>query len=168
MKHAGLQRGAPSDQQNVVRGVFIDGGGDKRFCLRAVGAGPDFDNPDTVIDNNAALGSEFHTAGLTLTDKELAKDLAAAAKEQEEDRRSANPASVENLARVPAAAPAAAALRDGRLRFPPTRNASSDNEEDDDGVDAFMREYEDAFTEPGSELGRAGEGTPRAAEEKAQ
>ena len=125
VKHDGLQRGAPSGQNYFVRGVFIDGGGDKRFCLRVVDAVPDFDIPDTVIEDNVVLGAAFYAAGLTLTDKELAKDLAAAIKEQEEVRRSANPANAQTLARVPAAVPAAAVLRDGRQRFPHTRHASS-------------------------------------------
>ena len=167
VKHTGLQRGAPAAQQYVVRGVFIDGSGNKRFCVRAVGAGPDFDNPDTVIEKNEALGSKFHTAGLTLTDKELAKDIGAATKEQEEERRSANPANAENLARVPAPATAAAVLRSGQPRYPRTRDATSDTEEDDDGEDAFMREYEEEFAEPDAVLGRAGEGTQRATEEVA-
>ena len=70
VKHAGLQRNTPASQVYVVRGVFIDGGGAKRFCVRAVGDVPVFDNPDTVIENDVALGAHFHTAGLTLTDKE--------------------------------------------------------------------------------------------------
>jgi hypothetical protein len=169
VKHAGLQRGAPSNQQYAVRGVFIDGNGDKRFCFRAVGAEPDFDNPDTVIENDAALGAEFFTAGLTLTDKELAKDLAAAVKEQEEDRRLANPAHAENLARVPAPAAAAAVLRGGRPRFPLSRDALSDTEEDDDDVEnALMLEHEENFAEPDAALDRAREGTPRAGEEEAR
>jgi hypothetical protein len=167
LKHDGLQRNTPAGQVYVVRGVFIDGGGAKRFCVRAVDSVPEFDNPATVIENDVALGADFHTAGLTLTDKELTKDLAVANKEQEEDRRLANPANAENLARVPAPAPAVAVLRHGRRRYPDTRVASSDTEEDDVDEVAFMREYEEAFAEPGAGLG-AGEVTPRADDETAQ
>ena len=84
VKHVGLMRGAPASQKYVVRGVYIDGGGLKRFCLHDVGAAPHFDIPGTVVENNAELAAAFHTAGLTLTDKELSVDLAAAKKEQEQ------------------------------------------------------------------------------------
>ena len=51
--HAGLKRGVLASQTYSVRGVYIDGGGVKCFCLHDVDAVPHFDIPETVIENNA-------------------------------------------------------------------------------------------------------------------
>ena len=40
VKHVGLKRGAVASQKYVVRGVFIDSEGVKRFCLHDVDDAP--------------------------------------------------------------------------------------------------------------------------------
>ena len=45
VKHSGLKRGAPAYQEYVVRGVYIDVKGVKRYCRHEVATVPNFDDP---------------------------------------------------------------------------------------------------------------------------
>ena len=162
VKHVGLKRGAFFNQKYVVRGVFIDTEGVKRFCLHDVEAAPNFDKPEVTIERDVELGAAFHTAGMTLTDKELVVDLAAAKKEQNRASLLANPATAEVLAREAAEPAGPSGTRTGRHIQPQTRVATSDTEEedDDDEKEAEMMLRHEEMEEYTERIRGAGEGTP--------
>jgi hypothetical protein len=67
VKHAGLKRGALSYQEYVVRDVYIDAEGMKRYCLHEVATMPNFDESATVIDRDKEIALKYYNAVLTLT-----------------------------------------------------------------------------------------------------